>query len=93
MSDYEFENERLNNLREKEDRLLKECYRLTFSTKHGKKVFADLLSRCHVFQTTFTGNSKTFFLEGERNIGLYLLGMMSWATVEGLEIIKEIDNG
>jgi hypothetical protein len=45
-----------------------------------------------VFHTTFTGNSRTFFLEGERNIGLYLLAMMNLDDEKGLEIIKEIEN-
>jgi hypothetical protein len=31
-------------------------------------------------------------LEGERNVGLYLVGMLSLANYEGLEVIKEIDN-
>ena len=29
-----------------------------------------LLEQSHVFRTSFTGNSETFFREGERNIGL-----------------------
>lgn len=61
----------------------------TFETPHGRRVFRHLMERCHVFHTTFTGNSKTFFLEGERNIGLYLLGLREMASEEGLEKLKE----
>jgi len=61
----------------------------TFSTESGKRIYRHLLERCHVFSTTFTGNSKTFFLEGERNIGLYLLAMREMATAEGLERLKK----
>lgn len=32
-----------------------------------------LLERCHMFQTTFTGNSQSYFQEGERNVGLQVL--------------------
>jgi hypothetical protein len=61
----------------------------TFDSQHGRRVFRHLMERCHVFHTTFTGNSKTFFLEGERNIGLYLLGLREMASEEGLEKLKE----
>jgi len=84
--------DKFNKKLDDEDRQLREAYKRTFNSPHGKRVYANILSRCHVFQTTFTGNSKTFFLEGERNIGLYLLGMMSLANNEGLEIIKEFEN-
>lgn len=36
-----------------------------------------LLERCHMFQTTFTGNSQSYFQEGERNVGLQVLHEMN----------------
>jgi hypothetical protein len=39
--------------------------------------------------STFTGNSQTFFLEGERNVGLYLLRMRGLADTAGLENLKK----
>ena len=36
----------------------------------GRRVMWGLLSVCGVFRSSFTGNSETFFREGERNIGL-----------------------
>jgi len=77
---------------EAEDHQLYEDFKRTFNSNHGKRVYAHLLERCHIFQTTFTGTSKTFFLEGERNIGLYLLVMMNLNNTEGLEVIKEFSN-
>jgi hypothetical protein len=74
---------------ENEFKTLLEDFKRTFETVNGKRVYKHLLERCHVFSTTFTGNSKTFFLEGERNIGLYLLSMREMATVESLEKLKE----
>ncbi len=41
----------------------------------GKRLVWWLLEQAHVFQSSFTGNSHTFFLEGERNMGLKLLAL------------------
>ena len=43
------------------------------SDPRGRRLMWQLLERTHVFQTSFTGNSKTFFNEGERQIGLYYM--------------------
>ena len=81
-----------NQKNDDEERQLKNDFKRTFSSQHGMRVYKHILERCHVFNTTFTGNSKTFFLEGERNIGLYILAMLNLANYEGLEIIKDFDN-
>ncbi len=36
----------------------------------GQRFVWWLLEQTHLFQTSFTGNSATFFMEGERNVGL-----------------------
>ena len=41
----------------------------------GKRLVWWLLEQTHVFQSSFTGNSTTFFMEGERNIGLKLFAL------------------
>lgn len=41
-----------------------------------------LLEQTHVFQNSFTGNSHTFFLEGERNVGLKLFALAMEADPE-----------
>jgi len=38
------------------------------------------LSSCSVFKTTFTGNSETFFREGQRSIGTTMLAEIMSAT-------------
>jgi len=43
------------------------------STDQGRRFIWKLISKCGVFRQSFTGNSQTFFMEGERNIGLYIL--------------------
>ena len=35
-----------------------------------------LLERTGVFRTSFTGNSETFFREGQRNVGLMLMAQI-----------------
>mgnify|MGYP003143769975 CR=1 FL=1 len=42
-------------------------------TDGGKEFFWRLLARCKLYETSFTGNSQTFFNEGKREIGLWVL--------------------
>lgn len=48
-----------------------------------------LLADTHVFQSNMTGNSWTFFREGERNIGLTLLDDVLDARPNALETMRE----
>ena len=41
----------------------------------GRRFVWWLLEQAHVFQNSFTGNSNTFFLEGERNVGLKVFAL------------------
>ncbi|PUB87069.1 MAG: hypothetical protein DBP02_02155 [gamma proteobacterium symbiont of Ctena orbiculata] len=41
--------------------------------ERGRTFIWWLLTQCHVYNTSFTGNSQTFFLEGERNVGLQVI--------------------
>lgn len=43
------------------------------SSKQGRRFIWRYLTECGIFQTSFTGNSTTFFKEGERNVGLKLM--------------------
>lgn len=61
---------------------LKSDYEKVFSTPEGERVFEDLLSRCHVFASIFVKSAEIYKLEGERNIGLFLLkrrGLMAFS--------------
>lgn len=49
-----------------------EDMRWLMQDKRGRRVAWRLLERTGVFRSSFTGNSETFFREGERNVGLYL---------------------
>lgn len=39
----------------------------------GRRFIGRLLKICHLFESSFTGTSATFFREGERNVGLQVL--------------------
>lgn len=41
--------------------------------KRGRRLMWRWLGRCRVFQLSYTGNSQTFFNEGQRNVGLRFL--------------------
>lgn len=45
----------------------------------GRRFYWDLMIKCGVFRSSFTGNNSTFFNEGERNIGLIMLADMNEA--------------
>lgn len=41
--------------------------------REGRRFMWRLLQSCHLYETSFTGTSATFFREGERNVGLQVL--------------------
>lgn len=52
------------------------------------------LTDCNMFQTSFTGNSQTFFLEGQRNVGLKIMADINDANPEAyLTMIRESKKG
>ncbi|MFH1090619.1 MAG: hypothetical protein V1742_03515 [Pseudomonadota bacterium] len=65
---------------EKERRRLLEDARAAFTTPAGRRVFWHLLLRCHFLTSVFTGNSRTYLMEGERAVGLYLINLVGEAA-------------
>jgi hypothetical protein len=41
--------------------------------REGRRFVWRLLQSCHLYESSFTGTSATFFREGERNVGLAVL--------------------
>lgn len=46
-------------------------------SKRGRRFMWRLLDKTHLFASSMTGNSQTFFLEGERNIGLKFMALVT----------------
>jgi hypothetical protein len=58
--------------------------RAVMADQVAARVLWRVLERCHVYQTSFTGHgSRDSFLEGERNIGLFLISEMIEADPKG----------
>ena len=51
-------------------------FKWLMGSKRGRRIVWRLLERTGVFRTSFTGNSETFFREGQRNVGLMLMAQI-----------------
>ena len=62
---------------EQEHRVLDEytaqAFKYVTSHPHGLRFLWWLFEKTHMFQSTFTGNSMSYFFDGERNVGLKVL--------------------
>jgi hypothetical protein len=64
--------------------------RFILSTDQGRRFIWKQLQLCGVFKSSFTGSSETYFLEGQRNIGLKLLADVMDADPESyLKMFKK----
>lgn len=60
-------------------------------TDSGKELLKYLLHNMYLFREIFTGNSRTYLLEGKRQMGLLLWRKMKEADSDmALEIMKEL---
>lgn len=60
----------------------------------GRRFLWRLLDRTGVFRTSMTGNSMTFFNEGQRNVGLVLLAEFNEHSLDAYsKMQKEAMNG
>lgn len=67
-----------------------EDMKLIMSTKEGRRFVWEILEFCGVYRSSFTGNSETFFKEGQRNVGLMLLGKIHEHCPDGFTtMLKE----
>lgn len=54
----------------------KEDFKWLMGSKRGRRITWRLLERTGVYRSSFTGNSETFFREGQRNVGLMLMAQI-----------------
>jgi hypothetical protein len=68
--------------------------RSLLNSEEGRRYLWRLLSRCRVYKSSFTGSSETFFLEGQRHVGLAILDDIMDAEPDAyLLMIKENRKG
>jgi hypothetical protein len=58
------------------------------STKGGRRFVWNLLSKCGIYEITFTGNSWGNFKEGMRNIGLMLLSDLQEHCMDKYQLME-----
>lgn len=59
------------------------------STPEGKRFIASILADCGIYRSSFTGNSQTFFNEGQRAAGLRLIHRIE--ELEGNQYLEFIN--
>ena len=60
------------------------------SSRTGRRTMWRLLDQCGVFRISFTGNSTTFFNEGQRNVGLKYIALINAFFIdEYVEMVRE----
>jgi len=68
--------------------------RSMLGTTEGRRFLWRLMEKCGVYRESFTGSSETFFLEGKRSIGLFVIAEIMDAEPEAyLLMIKENRKG
>jgi hypothetical protein len=55
----------------------------------GRRLLWRYLETCGIYKSSFTGSSETFYLEGQRNIGLKLLADITEASPESYMLMMK----
>jgi hypothetical protein len=69
------------------DRQLSDIRRV-LGIPEGRRLVWRLMSEAGIFRSSFTGNSETFFREGKRNIGLFILADVMVAQPESFTVMQ-----
>lgn len=69
-------------------------FKWLMSSKRGRRIVWRLLERTGVYRSSFTGNSETFFREGQRNVGLMLMAQINEFSPDQYALmLKESQDG
>ena len=68
---------------------LKSAYKSVFETEAGKIVLDDLAIKCGILRTSFTDSNQMYFLEGQKNLFLYICSYMQANQENSEETIEE----
>ena len=75
------------------DKELSDIYAI-MSSVPGRRYMFGLIEFCGVYKTSFTGDDRTFFLEGSRNVGLKVLSDIQESCAEFYtKMIEENNKG
>ena len=59
----------------------------------SRRILCHLLDMTGMFTTSFTGNSETFFREGKRSVGLYLMNLINSHDPNAfIRLLQEAEN-
>lgn len=88
--------------RQKEDQVINEMndklalmrdWQKTFSTEHGRRVLIDLLDSTFMYNTVFTGNSRTYYNAAYQDYGKKILDTLATADPDTfLWVFKQRSN-
>lgn len=62
--------------------------RKVLSTPEGRRFVWRIMSTCGIFRSSMTGTSQTFFNEGQREIGLFLLNETGLARPDAFVVMQ-----
>lgn len=66
-------------------------FKAVLTTPEGRRFFYWLKDRCGENNTSFTGNSTTFFNEGQRNIALILDACCKAIGMDGVDLMHQAE--
>jgi hypothetical protein len=70
----------------------KEDFKWLMGSKRGRRIVWRLLERTGVYRSSFTGNSETFFREGQRNVGLMLMAQINESSPDQYALMLKEQN-
>lgn len=62
------------------------------ASKQGRRIVWRLLDKAGIYRTSFTGNSETFFKEGMRNMGLFIVAEIQAHSPEAYALMLTESN-
>jgi len=70
----------------------KDDFKWLMGSKRGRRIVWRLLERTGVYRSSFTGNSETFFREGQRNVGLMLMAQINEVSPDQYALMLKEQN-
>jgi len=70
----------------------REDFKWLMGSKRGRRIVWRLLERTGVYRSSFTGNSETFFREGQRNVGLMLMALINESSPDQYALMLKEQN-